>query len=77
MKAGTVVEVVWEDHAFHRDYTNEGLACQRSVGFLVSEDEHTIRVAQTMTTDEGGTPYPSEVLVVDKRMLVHRPKRVR
>ena len=66
-----IVEAVWEDHALHTGgYLGQGLSLQRSVGFLISNDEHLLKIAMSLTTDDGGEPIPTDVLVVDKRMLV-------
>lgn len=70
----SIVEVVWQDHALHREYAGQGLSLQRSVGYLVADKRKSVKIAMTITTDDGAAPVPTDVLVVDKRMLVEMKK---
>lgn len=68
MKPGSLVEITWDDHAFHfGQYAGEGTARCTTVGYFVREDEQVIAVALSMADGK-----PNDVQVVDKRMLVTR-----
>ena len=70
MKAGDVVEALWDDHVFvFKDYTGEGIMRMRTLGFFVREDEKVLVIALTMSGDK-----PNDAQVIDKRMLVSRKK---
>lgn len=54
------------DHKLHfGEYDGSGTVTQKSVGYLVRDDEDIIAIAQTMTEGKA-----SDVLVIDKRMHV-------
>ena len=73
MKPGDIVEVEWDDHAFHQgEYAAQGVARFRSVGYFVREDVGVFCLAMSLT--EHGRPY--DTLAIDKRTLV-RKRRVR
>lgn len=74
-----LVEVTWDDHAFHQGEIAEAdavLVVQKSIGYLVHQDDKVIKLAQTQTSWSGKLAW-AEVLVIDKRMMRGRPRVIR
>ena len=70
MKAGDVVELIWDDHAFHFGENNgKGVVRTTSVGYLVRDTESEVAIAISRNVDGF-----SDIQVVDKRMLLSRKK---
>ena len=73
MKTGDVVEAFWDDHTFcFNTFGGQGITKVTTCGYFVKEDEQALYIALSMTDGK----EPSDVQVIDKRMLT-RLKKVR
>ena len=73
MKAGDVVEVWWDDHAFYSHYKGQDIAPSKSIGYLVENSERFLKLAQSYQGEKAADEV-ADVLVVDKRMLTKMRK---
>lgn len=77
MSSPRVVEVTWGDHTFKfgeyaQDQVNNDITVVKTLGYFVREDDEVIVVALSLSDGK-----PSDVQVIDKRMMKGRPRTVR